>query len=464
MHGILIAEDDPVQRMMVRRILEAELPVEITEAADGAVALAALKEERDIPISLVLIDLDMPKLTGMELLRTMNEMGSPVRAMVITGSGAIEDAVEAMQLGALDFTTKPVQRERLLASVRNALTLSTLQAEVSRLRDDHEPAYGLDALLAVCPGLEAAAMLGHKAARSDIPVLITGESGVGKEVFARAIHRESARRDKPLVAVNCGALPDNLVESTLFGHEKGSFTGASQRAIGKCREADGGVLFLDEIGDLKLETQVKLLRLLQEGEIEPVGSSKVVKVNVRVISATNHSLEQAVAEGKFREDLFYRLQGFPIHLPALRDRPGDILPLAEHLLKRIGVSEKRQALALATDAKKWLERQTWAGNVRELQHLLHRTCLMAEQDTLHEIDFTRWGMRRAKAEGASTEGLRVALLDMYGRPRTMEEMEQEILTRMVDYHEGHVGKTAAALGIGQSTLYKRLKPSESRVG
>lgn len=463
MFGILIAEDDPVQRVLVHRMLEAELPVEITEVPDGESALSELKVAREIPIALALIDLDMPKLSGMDLLRSMNESGSPVRSMVITGSEAIEDAVEAMRLGALDFISKPVQRERLLASVRNALALHELRVEVTRLKEDHEAAYGFGALLNVCPGLDSAVELGRKAARSEIPVLITGESGVGKEVFARAIHRESARRDKPLVAVNCGALPDNLVESTLFGHEKGAFTGALQRSIGKCREADGGVLFLDEIGDLKPETQVKLLRMLQEGEIEPVGSSKTVKVNVRVISATNHSLEQAVTDGKFREDLFYRLQGFPIHLPALRERKGDIVPLASHLLKRIASSEGRQTLTLSSDAQKWLTHQPWAGNVRELQHLLHRTCLMADTDILQEIDFTRWGARRAKAESDSIEGLKVALLDTHGRPRPMEEMEQEIITRMVDYHDGHIGKTAAALGIGQSTLYKRIKPSDSSV-
>lgn len=459
MLGVLIAEDDPVQRVLVRRVLEDELPVEITEVADGESALRELKAERDIPIALALIDLGMPKLSGMDLLRSMNEAGSSVRAMVITGSEAIEDAVEAMRLGAVDFISKPVQRERLLASARNALVLHELQVEVSRLKEDREPTYGFEALLNVCPGLEAAVALGRKAVRSEIPVLITGESGVGKEVFARAIHRESARHDKPLVAVNCGALPDNLVESTLFGHEKGAFTGALQRSIGKCREAEGGVLFLDEIGDLKPETQVKLLRLLQEGEIEPVGSSKTVNVNVRVISATNHSLEQAVAEGRFREDLFYRLQGFPIHLPALRERRGDIVPLANHLLKRIAMSEGRKALTLSPDAQKWLTQQPWAGNVRELQHLLHRTCLMADTDTLQEVDFTRWGARRAKMESESPEGLKLSLLDTHGRPRALEEMEQEIFTRMVEFHDGHIGKTAAALGIGQSTLYKRIKPA-----
>ncbi len=458
MHGILIAEDDPVQRVLVRRVLEAELDVEIFEVSDGEAALVQLRKEQETPLTLALIDLDMPKLGGMDLLRAMRENNILTRAIVITGSEDIEDAVEAMRLGAVDFISKPLQRERLITSARNALALHELQEEVSRLKETREPVYGFDGLLTVSPGLEPAIALGRKAARSDIPVLITGESGVGKEVFARAIHRESGRRDKPMVAVNCGALPDNLVESTLFGHEKGAFTGALNRAIGKCREADGGVLFLDEIGDLKPETQVKLLRLLQEGEIEPVGSSKTVKVDVRVISATNHSLEARVNEGKFREDLFYRLQGFPIHLPALRERRDDIVPLANGLLKRIAGNENRSELTLAADAQGWLRRQNWPGNIRELQHLLHRTCLMADHDQLTEADFLRWAASKPMVSAAAIGGLNVSLTDSDGRPRPMEDLEQEIIARMLDFHDGHVGKTAAALGIGQSTLYKRKKP------
>lgn len=394
LHTVLIAEDDPIQRRIVRRMLEDELAVEILEASDGEAALAELSvADREMPITLALLDLDMPRLPGMELLKAMRERNLLVRSIVITGSERVEDAVEAMQLGAVDFISKPLQRERLLTSVRNALAMHALEAEVSRLKRDQGVVYRFDQMLTVSPGLKEAVALGRKAAGSDIPVLITGESGVGKEVFARAIHAESLRRDKPMIAVNCGALPDNLVESTLFGHEKGAFTGALARAIGKCREAEGGTLFLDEVGELKPEAQVKLLRMLQEGEIEPVGSSKVVRVDVRVISATNRTLEQRVREGKFREDLFYRLQGFPIHLPSLRERRADIAPLARHLLARVAMSEGRPALRLMADAEAWLMRQHWQGNVRELQHLLHRTALMAEGDSLRELDFTRWATR-----------------------------------------------------------------------
>ncbi len=458
LHGVLIAEDDPIQRHALRRMLEQELDVEVSEAADGEDALAKLGGSDGAAIALALIDLEMPKLSGMELLKKLAEKQHGVRTIVITGSERVEDAVEAMQLGAVDFISKPVMRERLITSVRNALALHDLHEEVSRLQQDRLPHYRFDQLLNVSPGLAHAIALGRRAAGSDIAVLITGESGVGKEVFARAIHLESARAAKPMVAVNCGALPDNLVESTLFGHEKGAFTGALTRAIGKCREADNGVLFLDEIGDLKLETQVKLLRLLQEGEIEPVGSSKTVKVNVRVISATNHALEQRVKEGKFREDLYYRLQGFPIHLPALRERRADILPLAEYLLQRIAMNEGRPHLRLDTDATDWLTRQNWPGNVRELQHLLHRAALMSDHDRLGEHAFTRWaGKQTPTATSDSPHSL--SLFDANGQPKTMAAIEQEAIAQMLAHFEEHIGKTAAALGIGQSTLYKRIKAS-----
>ena len=460
LYDILIAEDDPIQRHMVRRILENDLAATVVDTANGEEALARMTDASLPPIALALIDLDMPKMNGMALLEALAQRNHSARTIVITGSESIEDAVEAMRLGAVDFISKPVQPERLITSVRNALAMATLQAEVSRLQQDHQPIYTFDALVTISPGLVAAIDLGKRAASSEIPVLITGESGVGKEVFAKAVHAESARRDKPLVAVNCGALPDNLVESTLFGHEKGAFTGASQRAIGKCREADGGVLFLDEIGDLKLETQVKLLRMLQEGEIEPVGSGKAVKVNVRVISATNRTLEQRVREGKFREDLYYRLQGFPIHIPALRERRTDIAPLAVHLLERIAMKENRPNLTLSPDAQSWLAKQSWPGNVRELQHLLHRTALMSDATRINEAELIRWSGNAltSEAPASGAHGPAVNLLDAHGAPKSMEAIEREVIAQMLKHHDDHIGKTAAALGIGQSTLYKRLKP------
>jgi DNA-binding NtrC family response regulator len=459
-YTILIVDDEPLQRRTVRRMLESDFAAEIIEAGDGVEALQLLKNESERQVNLALIDLDMPIMDGLSLLRQTRKHWPRLPCIVLTGSEKMEDAVEAMQLGAADFISKPAQRERLVTSVRNALAIHELKAEVQRLNQDRTPCYRFSDIVAISPGLKEVAVLGQKAASSDIPVLITGESGAGKEIFARAIHIESNRAEKAFVPVNCGALPDNLVESTLFGHEKGAFTGALARAIGKCREADGGVLFLDEVGELKLETQVKLLRMLQQGEIEPVGASKPMKVDVRVISATNRPLEQLVAQGRFREDLYYRLQGLPLHLPPLRERRRDVPVLAEHLLTRIAHSEERAEMQLSQGAKDWLMSYGWPGNVRELQHILHRAVLLTEAQMLEAEDLSCWAQARGskptgpqKADAANV----VQLEDASGQFKTLEQIEQEVIEAALARFGAHIGRAAAALGVGQSTLYKRMK-------
>ena len=460
MHTILIADDDPLQRRTVLKMLEMDFAADVCEVSDGAEALLRLKDASAQPVGLALIDLDMPVMDGLSLLRHIRKNWPKLPCIVLTGSERMEDAVEAMQLGAVDFISKPAQRERIATSVRNALAMHELKAEVQRLSQERSLVYMFSDIIKISPGLHDVAALAQKASSSDIPVLITGESGVGKEVFSRAIHAESKRAGKAFVPVNCGALPDNLVESTLFGHEKGSFTGAIAKAIGKCREADGGVLFLDEIGELKMETQVKLLRMLQQGEIEPVGSGKPLKVDVRVISATNRPLEQLVAQGRFREDLYYRLQGFPLHIPALRERRRDVPNLAEHLLKRIAISEERGDILLAQNARDWLVSYGWPGNVRELQHILHRAVLLSEGDVLEAHDLSRWTQSRGgKTAPASKSGAASSLhlQDANGQFKTLDQIEQEAIEAALAHFGAHIGRAAAALGVGQSTLYKRMK-------
>lgn len=460
MHTILIAEDDPLLRRTVRMALENDLGAEIIETADGAEALQRLKNESGQHISLALIDLNMPVMDGMSLLRQIKKFMPKLPCIMLTGSDRMEDAVESMQLGAIDFITKPAPRARLVTSVRNALELHNLKEEVKRLPPDRTPQYGFADIVEVSPSLRDLATLAKKTAGSEIPVLITGESGVGKEVFARAIHFESDRSDKPFVPVNCGALPDNLVESTLFGHEKGAFTGAVVKSIGKCREADGGVLFLDEVGELKLDAQVKLLRMLQQGEIEPVGSGKPLKVDIRVISATNRSLEQLVVQGRFREDLYYRLQGLPLHIPALRERMRDIPSLAEHLLRRIALHEQRPNLHFTPEAIAWLTSHNWPGNVRELQHVLARAVLLAESDAVDADNLSRMsrsGARIATSSSHSDAPLSIQLEGPGGQFKTLEQIEQEVIEAALARHGAHIGRAAAALGVGQSTLYKRMR-------
>ena len=464
MYSILIVDDEPLQRRTVRRMLEADLVVDVLEASDGVEALQKLRNEGEHHIGLALIDLQMPTMDGLSLLRQVRKSWPRLPCIVLTGSEKMEDAVDAMQLGAVDFISKPAQRERLITSVRNALAMHELKAEVARLSKDRGPRYSFREMVEISPGLREVAALGKKAASSDIPVLLTGESGAGKEVFARAIYQESKRADKPFVAVNCGALPDNLVESTLFGHEKGAFTGAVSRTIGKCREADGGVLFLDEVGELKLETQVKLLRMLQQGEIEPVGAGKPMRVDVRVISATNRPLEQMVAQGRFREDLYYRLQGLPLHIPALRERRRDVPALAEYLLQRIALNEARPEITLSQGARDWLMSYGWPGNVRELQHVLQRGVLLAEGDMLEADDLSRWAQSRGgkpavehKAPGVTS----IQLEGADGQLKTLEQIELEVIEAALARYGAHIGRAAAALGVGQSTLYKRMKKTPS---
>src|SRR6202044_1068434 len=279
-------------------------------------------------------------------------------------------AVDAMRAGASDFLVKPASPERITVSIRNALKLGTLTGEVTRLKKKVENRLVFDDLIGKSPEMRQVIRLGQRAAQSNIPILIEGESGVGKELVARAIQGSSERAGKPFVTVNCGAIPENLIESILFGHEKGSFTGASDKHLGKFQEADGGTLFLDEIGELRLDMQVKLLRALQEGEVDPVGSKRPVKVDVRIISATNRDLGQMVKENTFREDLYYRLNVFPVTVPSLRNRPSDIQPLARFFIERFAAEENKPIAGMTAEASSLIERFDWPGNVRQLENTI----------------------------------------------------------------------------------------------
>jgi DNA-binding NtrC family response regulator len=318
--------------------------------------------------------------------------------------------------------------------------------------------------------------LGARAAQSDIPVLIEGESGAGKELIARAIQGTSARAGKPFVTVNCGAIPENLIESILFGHEKGSFTGASDKHLGKFQEADGGTLFLDEIGELRLDMQVKLLRALQENEVDPVGSKRPVKVDVRIIAATNRELGTMAREGTFREDLYYRLNVYPILLPALRDRAGDILPLARHFIERFAAEENKAVSGLTPQAVQLLERFNWPGNVRQLENTIFRAVVLCDGTMLDVCDFPQiaasMGVEAVQRQNVSPAGAPVQgeapaqpavsayavnVTDAGGHVRRFEELESEIIRMAITRYDGHMSEVARRLGIGRSTLYRKLK-------
>ncbi len=338
-------------------------------------------------VELIILDLNMPGMDGLEFLERLQGIRGDLPVIVQTAQGSIETVIKAMRAGADDFVVKPVSPERLKVSMQNLLKVNALTEEVKRLNKKVGGALTFDDLIASSPAMANVLRLGRRGAQSNIPVLIEGESGVGKEMIARAIQGESERVGRPFVAVNCGAIPENLVKSTLFGHEKGSFTGATAKHLGKFQEADGGTLFLDEVAELPLDMQVKLLRAIQEGEIDPVGSRKPVKVSIRLISATNRNMIEMVKAGQFREDLYYRLNVFPVMVPPLRNRTDDIPALVDHFVTRFAAEEGRKVRGVDPRVLAMLQAYAWPGNVRQLENTVFRAIVLSEGDTLLIQDF-----------------------------------------------------------------------------
>ena len=353
----------------------------------------------------MVLDLVMPDLDGLGVLARMREAGSALPVIVQTAHGGIDNVISAMRAGAIDFVVKPASAERLQVSIRNALSSSALAGELQRMKRSQSGTLTFKDIVTRSAAMRPVLKNAEKAASSSIPVLIEGESGVGKEIIARAIHGSGERRAKPFVAVNCGAIPDNLVESILFGHEKGAFTGATEQHVGKFVEASGGTLFLDEVGELPPAAQVKLLRAVQEGEVEPVGGRKPVKVDVRLISATNRDLIADVKAGRFREDLFYRLHVFPISVPPLRERPEDIADLARHFLARFGAEEgKAHSRDHVRGAVVACPPIAGPGNVRQLENAVFRAVVLAEGPAIGAAEFPQIA---ALAQQAATRALPV---------------------------------------------------------
>lgn len=474
---VLVVDDDPTQRRLAQAVLERE-GYAVIHAESGGEAIDRLT--RGGGADVVLLDMVMPGMSGLEALAEIRTAGVQTPVIVLTASGGVEAVVKAMQAGAQDFFVKPVSAERLLVGVRNALQLTQLTAEVGRLKKHVSGRTSFDDLVGQSAPMRLVRSLGQRAAKSTIPVLITGESGVGKEVIARALHGASDRAGKPFVAVNCGALPANLVESILFGHEKGSFTGAHDKHLGKFAEANGGTLFLDEIGELPLDMQVKLLRALQEGEIDPVGAKRAVKVDVRIVSATNRDLAEQVREGRFREDLFYRLNVFPIEAPALRERREDIPALVEHFIARFNVEEGKRVAGCTGETLALLCDFDWPGNVRQLENAVYRAIVLADAPFLQPHDFpaisgktaTLLATEQGKGEGAgevmdgsgsaapdlpALPDTPIRILDERGHLRTLEEIERDLIQHAIEVYAGHMSEIARRLGIGRSTLYRKVR-------
>ena len=478
---ILIADDDPVQRRLLEAMVR-RFGYDVETVEGGAAALARLEGGEAPAVDLVILDLMMPDLGGMDVLARMRERRMVVPAIVQTAHGSIETVIAAMRAGASDFVVKPVGAERLSVSIKNALRFDALEAEVRRMTRRASGSLTFKDVVTKSEDMGRVIRLGERAARSSIPVLIEGESGVGKELMARAIQGSSDRKGKPFVTVNCGALPENLVESILFGHEKGSFTGATEKHTGKFVEANGGTLFLDEIGELPLETQVKLLRALQEGEVDPVGARRSVRIDIRLISATNQNLIELVKAGRFREDLFYRLNVFPITIPPLRNRRADIPDLARGFCARFAAEEGKRLRGLTAESLALLSRYGWPGNVRQLENALFRAVVLADGDELTVSEFPQIAAQvdgfdvrlpvappslpplteRSWADpdgGAlpSRDPHSLPLLDDVGEVRKLDDMERALIRFATDYYRGQMSEMARKLGIGRSTLYRKMK-------
>lgn len=441
-HLLLIDDDESLLEVTSHNLSTGGFSVLEARSGEEGLALFAKKW-----VDLVVTDVKLSGMDGLSVLAAVKEINPDIPVIVITAHGTIEMAVEAMKQGAFTFITKPFSRDALRLSCRKALEMGSLQRKNRELTDEIEAIRGKEAPVVASPVMEQLVATARRVANSDAPVLITGESGTGKEVIARLIHRESPRRSGPLITVNCAAIPENLVESELFGHVKGAFTGAVSDQPGKFRAANGGTLFLDEIGDLPLAIQAKLLRAIQEKEVEPVGSQKVISCDIRLISATHRDLAKAIVEGAFREDLFYRIGVVPLHIPPLRERPEEIVPMANHFLAAFG-SHSGHSLAFTKGASGALVAHPWPGNIRELKNVVERCAILASG---HAIDTTDLAL--AGSSGTAPGGA-------FRLPEgglSLPDLEEDLIRQALSRSGGNRSQAARLLGIPRHVLIYRLE-------
>jgi two-component system, NtrC family, response regulator HydG len=449
---VLLIDDD---------VTHAEIAGEALSRADYHVTLAhsgedGIRKFQESEFDVVLTDLRLPDTDGMEVLRRMKAADADAEVIIITGYGSVEKAVEALQQGAYSFLEKPLNREALRNTVAKALERRQLSMANQALHRLVNEKFGYEGIVGNSAAMHEVFNRLRQVAPTDARVLITGENGTGKELVARAIHFNSKRREGPLVAVNCGALSGGVLDSELFGHVKGAFTGAVKDHIGKFEAADGGTLFLDEVGEMPLETQVRLLRVIESKEVTPVGSNKARKVDVRIISATNKNLPEEVVKGSFREDLFFRLKVVEVHLPALRERQGDIPLLASSFMGEFARQYDKQLKGIDHDALDYLIAHPWPGNVRELRNTVEEMVVLAMGDTLTARDvpanLRKNGTPPPVSRAGRQQGGASALVGM-----TMDQIEREAIRHTLNANEGNRERTAKMLGIGERTLYRKLK-------
>ena len=441
---VLLIDDDESFRRVAGHNL-TRMGFDVRSAQDGE---SGLRVFADGVFDVVVTDVQMPGMSGMEVLREVKRLDRTVPVLMITAYGTIQNAIEAMRAGASDYITKPFNREELRLKIEGALKVRNLEEEVEELRDARDARFGFESIVARSAAMEEMFRQARKVARSDATVLILGESGTGKELLARAIHLASPRREKPFVPVNCTAIPADLLESELFGHEKGAFTGAIRSRVGKFEQADGGTLFLDEVGEMRMDLQTRLLRSLQEREIERLGGTGSVRVDVRVIAATNRDLRKAIEEEAFREDLYYRLSVVPLRLPPLRDRREDVPFLVDHFLTKHSPNRKMQ---VAPDAMERLVAYDWPGNVRELENAIERAVVLSEETMISPDllppEVVRLGVKRYG-------GLEIRLPD---QGISLDELERELIVEALEKHGGNQTRAAEYLGITRPTLIYRME-------
>ncbi len=441
-HTILIIDDEPNVVSSVSRMLSIE-GYETLRAGSAAEGLELFETRK---VDLVLVDVKMPGMSGIELLAELTARDPELPVIMMSAHGSIETAVRATRLGARDFLEKPLSSDKVLLALSNALRLSELEKETARLRasvDSEQKIVGSGAAMA------RVLKLLTRVAPADARVLITGESGTGKELAARAIHRLSGRSRGPFVTLNCAAVPAELIESELFGHEKGAFTGATKGRTGRFEQAHRGTLFLDEVGDMPLPMQAKLLRVLETGDVERVGGTGARRVDVRVVAATNKDLARAVARGEFRDDLFHRLNVVPIHMPPLRDRMDDFHEVAAHLLETLSRAGGRKSLRLSDEALARLAARSWPGNIRELKNAIERLVIFAPDEVIRGEDVDLF--LQPAAGGPMSPGQRGTLKEM------TRDMERRLIETTLEQHDGNVTATARSLGLERSHLYKKMK-------
>ena len=438
---ILIVDDEESHRLMLRAHLEQE-GFSTVEAVDGQEAIAKVAERN---VDLILMDIRMPRLDGMEALLRIKQANPTIPVIMMTAYGSIDSAVKALQAGATDYLTKPLDSNELLVKVQKALRYHQLEEENILYRERLGIRFDFSRIIGKSAKMHDLFDMLATVAPTEATVLLLGESGTGKEIIANAIHQNSPRKERPYVKVSCAALPETLLESELFGHEKGAFTGAIEKKKGRFERADGGTIFLDEIGEMSLTTQTKILRVLQEREFEPVGGTKTIKVDVRIIAATNKNLEEEVKKGKFREDLYYRINVVPLTIPPLRERAEDVPLLAEYFLRLYGEKNKRMLKGFADGVLDALIRYEWPGNVRELENIVERTVIMSRGDT---ITFADLPPAIAGAQGKA----------MQTSPAiSLKDMERETITKTLQQTGGNRTKAAVLLGITRKTLQNKIK-------